>query len=37
MPYLVQILLPVYDNSGQRLPKEHYVKVRQSSRKRSVA
>jgi len=28
MPYLVQILLPVYDNSGQRLPKEHYVKVR---------
>jgi hypothetical protein len=28
MPYLVQILLPVYENSGQRLPKEHYVKVR---------
>jgi hypothetical protein len=28
MPYLVQILIPVYDNSGQRFPKEHYDKVR---------
>jgi hypothetical protein len=28
MPYLVQILVPAYDNSGQRFPKEHYAKVR---------
>jgi hypothetical protein len=28
MPYLVQILVPVYDNSGQRFPKEHYDQVR---------
>jgi hypothetical protein len=28
MPYLVQILVPVYDNSGQRFPKEHYERVR---------
>ena len=28
MPYLVQILLPVYDNAGQRLPTDHYNEVR---------
>jgi hypothetical protein len=28
MPNLVQILVPVYDNSGQRFPKEHFAKVR---------
>ena len=28
MPYLVQILLPVYDNKGQRLANEPYNEVR---------
>jgi hypothetical protein len=28
MPHLVQILLPVYDNSGQRFPTGHYDQVR---------
>jgi hypothetical protein len=28
MPKLVQILVPVYDNSGQPFPKEHFSKVR---------
>jgi hypothetical protein len=28
VPHLVQILLPVYDNAGQRFPPDHYNKVR---------
>jgi hypothetical protein len=28
MPYLVQVLLPVYDNDGGRFPTDHYDKVR---------
>jgi hypothetical protein len=28
MPHLVQILLPVYDNAGQRFTTDHYDKVR---------
>jgi hypothetical protein len=28
MPHLVQILLPVYDNAGQRFPTDHYNEVR---------
>src|SRR4051812_43275569 len=28
MPYLVQVLLPVCDNSGQRFPNTDYNKVR---------
>lgn len=26
--YLVEILLPVYDNSGQRFPSSHYQRVK---------
>ena len=28
MPFLVQILLPVYDNNGQRFPSDLYNEVR---------
>jgi hypothetical protein len=28
MPYLVQVLLPVYDNGGDRFPTHHYDEVR---------
>jgi hypothetical protein len=28
MPHLVQILLPIYDNAGNRFPPEAYAKVR---------
>jgi hypothetical protein len=28
MPYLVQVLLPVYDNGGGRFPPDHYHEVR---------
>ena len=28
MPYLVQILLPVYDNAGHRFAPDHYSEVR---------
>jgi hypothetical protein len=28
MPHLVQILLSVYDNAGQRFPTDHYNEVR---------
>ena len=28
MPYLVQVLLPVYDNDGDRFPTDHYDEVR---------
>jgi hypothetical protein len=28
MPHLVQILLPVYDNAGQRFSRDHYDQVR---------
>ena len=28
MPYLVQVLLPVYDNDGDRFPVDHYDEVR---------
>lgn len=28
MPYLVQVLLPVYDNAGARFPTHHYDEVR---------
>jgi hypothetical protein len=28
MPYVVQILLPVYDNEGQRFPSDPYNEVR---------
>ena len=28
MPYLVQVLLSVYDNDGGRLPVDHYDEVR---------
>ena len=28
MPYLVQLLLPVYDHGGSRFPTDHYDKVR---------
>ena len=28
MPYLVQILVPVYDNSGRHFPKQRYDQVR---------
>ena len=29
MRYLVQILLPLYDNAGQRFPTKHYDEVRE--------
>ena len=28
MPYLIQVLLPLYDNKGERLPIESYNEVR---------
>ena len=28
MPYLVQVLLPVYDNDGGRFPVDHHDEVR---------
>lgn len=28
MPYLIQILLPLYDNAGNRFPEEAYTEVR---------
>jgi len=28
MPYLVQILLPIYDNAGRHFPPEPYARVR---------
>jgi hypothetical protein len=28
MPYLVQLLLPLYDNQGQRFPNDRYDEVR---------
>jgi hypothetical protein len=28
MPHLVQILLPIYDNAGNRFPPDVYAKVR---------
>jgi len=28
MPYLVHVLLPVYDNAGERFPSDHYDEVR---------
>jgi hypothetical protein len=29
VPHLIQILLPVYDNAGQRFPPDYYNKVRE--------
>jgi hypothetical protein len=28
MPYLVQVLLPVYDNAGNHIPTDHYKEIR---------